>query len=163
MTFIIKYDKLLNNIILLAVLIIVQLILRLFCNSMKEYIKAKTAMQLRQYILKQIMNKEYANIEKYHSGELLNRMFSDVSVVIDGLTGILPALVGMITRLIGAAVVLMSLDTGFTLLFIAAGTVLFLVSRFFRGKIKHLHKNVQVFSYFISFIVYIPTKFRFKV
>ena len=127
---------------LLAV-IVAMFLLRIFCNSTDEIIRAGLETQYRSRILSAVLRKDYEKTASYHSGELLNRMFSDVSVVIDGLTGILPALVGMITRLIGAAVVLMSLDTGFTLLFIAAGTVLFLVSRFFRGKIKHLHKNVQ--------------------
>ncbi len=124
-------------------IIIAMLLLRIFCNGIDESIRAKLETTYRSRILSTLLSKNYEKTTAYHSGELLNRMFSDVSVVIDGLTGILPALTGMVTRLIGAAVVLMTLDMGFTLLFIAAGTILFIVSRFFRGKIKHLHKNVQ--------------------
>ena len=124
-------------------IILIMLLLRVFCNSIEETIRAGLETRYRSRILSAVLHKDYEKTTAYHSGELLNRMFSDVSVVIDGLVGILPALTGMVTRLIGAAVVLMTLDTGFTLLFIAAGTVLFLVSRFFRSKIKHLHKNVQ--------------------
>ncbi len=127
----------------LFAVILLMLLLRVFCNSIDESIRARLEITYRNHILSTILHKDYEKTSAYHSGELLNRMFSDASVVIGGLVGILPAITGVITRLIGAAVVLMTLDTGFTLLFIAAGTVLFLVSKFFRGKIKHLHKDVQ--------------------
>lgn len=124
-------------------IILLMLLLRIFCNGIDESVRARLETTYRSRILSALLSKDYEKTSLYHSGELLNRMFSDVSVVIDGVVGILPALTGMVTRLIGAAVVLMTLDTGFTLLFIAAGTILFAVSRFFRNKIKHLHKNVQ--------------------
>ncbi len=124
-------------------IILAMLVLRLVCSSIDETVRAGLEMEYRTRILSTLMKKDWEKTSQYHSGELLNRMFSDVSVVIDGTVGILPALVGMITRLIGAAAVLMALDLSFTLLFIGAGIVLFLVSRFFRKRIKHLHKNVQ--------------------
>ncbi len=127
----------------LFIIILAMLILRLFCNSLDETVRAGLEKEYRSRILSALLKKEYEKTSAYHSGELLNRMFSDVGVVIDGVVGLLPALTGMVARLIGAAAVLMMLDTGFTLLFIAAGIVLFLVSRFFRKRIKLLHKNVQ--------------------
>lgn len=136
-------DKLISSIAGFAVLIAIQLILRLFCNSMKEYIKSKTAMQLRQYIMQIIMNREYSHIEHYHSGELLNRMFSDVQIIAEHLTGILPNLVNVITRLIFAAAVLIYLDKYFSAMFIIAAIFMYIVIRLMRGRLKGLHKEVQ--------------------
>lgn len=127
----------------LFIIILAMLVLRLVCSSLEESIRAGLETSYRQRILGTLLGKNYEKTSSYHSGELLNRMFSDVSVVTDGVTGILPSLVGMATRLIGAAAVLMVLDLSFTLLFIGAGIILFLVSQFFRKKIKRLHKNVQ--------------------
>ncbi len=127
----------------LFAVIAAMLLLRLFCNSVDETARAKLEISYRELILSSVLKKDYKNISAYHSGDLLNRMFSDVSVVTDGLVGILPSLAGLTARLIGAAAVLMALDPSFTLLFIAAGLVLFFVSRLLRGRIKHLHKAVQ--------------------
>lgn len=135
--------KLIENGIGLFVIILLMLFLRLACSGLDETIRAGLEKEHRGRLLSEILKKDYEKISVYHSGELLNRMFSDVGIVTDGVVSLLPSLVNMVTRLIGAAVVMMTLDLSFTLLFIAGGLVLFLVSRFFRKRIKHLHKAVQ--------------------
>ncbi len=127
----------------LLMVILGMLLLRLFCNAVEETIRAGLEKEYRGIILNSLLKKDYEKISAYHSGELMNRMFSDVAVVTDGTAGILPSVMGMVTKLAGAAAVLMALDMSFALIFIGAGAVLFLVSRLFRNHIKKLHKQVQ--------------------
>ncbi len=136
-------DAVIKSGIGLFLIILLMLVLRIFINSLNEVVKARLENSYRSSILSSLLKKNYADSSAYHSGELLNRMFSDVSVITDGAAELLPSLAGMLARIIGAAVVLLTLDKSFTLLFIAAGIILFLVSRFFRKRIKHLHKEVQ--------------------
>ncbi len=129
------------------------LVLRLFCNSLNEVIRAGLEKDLRSRMLSSILKKEYGKSSAYNSGELLNRMFSDVAVVVDGTTSILPAFANMVTKLIGATVILLMLDLSFTLVFLCAGTVIFVVSRVLRKRIKHLHKNVQETNGIVRFFL----------
>ncbi|MCR5201807.1 MAG: ABC transporter ATP-binding protein/permease [Lachnospiraceae bacterium] len=129
--------------LLLAGIILVQLILRLSIRSQEEFVQARLEISFRKKILSAVMSKEYKDVSKFHSGEILNRMFSDVNVVTSGVTGIVPSVFNMVTRIICAVVVLLVLEWRLTILFMVAGVSLFFVSRFFRGKIKHLHKEVQ--------------------
>lgn len=127
----------------LGAIVLLQLFLRLFCNSLEESTRARHELRLRETVLRALLKKEYARVSDFHSGELLNRMFSDVSVVADGVTGLLPLLAGLLARLVCAAAAMAALDLGFAALFLAAGVVLFIFSRLFRGRIKRLHKEVQ--------------------
>lgn len=127
----------------LGAIVLLQLFLRLLCNSLEESTRARHELRLREEVLRALLKKKYARVSDYHSGELLNRMFSDVSVVADGVTGILPLLAGLLARLVCAAAAMAALDLGFAALFLAAGVVLFVFSRLFRGRIKRLHKEVQ--------------------
>ncbi|MBQ8613957.1 MAG: ABC transporter ATP-binding protein, partial [Ruminiclostridium sp.] len=136
-------ETVIHNGIGLFAVIAAMLIIRLMCNNLNEIIHAGLEKEYKSRILSLLLKKSFKSTSTYHSGELLNRMFSDVSVVSDGVTALLPNLVGLITRLIAAAAVLMTLDLQFTLLFIIAGLIVFTVSRFLRGKIKQLHKEVQ--------------------
>lgn len=124
-------------------IIMIQLSLVLFSNSISEYIRCKIAMRMRSNMLGRLFRKEYTNISGFHSGELLNRMFSDVRIVTEGTTTLLPSLVNLITRLVGAIAVLIALDKSFTLVFVVSGLMLFFVTRLFRKKMKALHKDVQ--------------------
>ena len=127
----------------LIALLLTQTALRLFCNGLATRIQAKLEMQLQQRLLKKLLGADYASESAYHSGELQNRLFSDVQLISTTLTSLLPNLVNMVTQLIAAAAVMLTLDWAFTLLLAGAGTLLFLVTRLFRGKIKSLHKAAQ--------------------
>ncbi|MCM1333865.1 MAG: ABC transporter ATP-binding protein/permease [Bacteroides sp.] len=127
----------------LAGIVALQFLLRLFCNGIDESTRARYEIKLREKIFSSLLRKEYERVSLYHSGELLNRLFSDISVVADGVTGLLPALVSLVTRLVCAAAAMIALDGSFAALFLAAGLFLFLTARLFRGRIKRLHKEVQ--------------------
>lgn len=123
--------------------VLLQLVLRLVCNSLSEYVRAGLEMDMRAKLFGKLLSAELSSVTKYHSGELLNRMFSDVKICADGIADILPAAVNMVTRLVCAGAIMIFLEPWFAVLFIAAGAVVFVVTRFFRGRLKGLHKQVQ--------------------
>ncbi len=129
--------------LILLGIVFLRLMLRLFVNGLYEYTKGKLTNKLRQDTLHQLLKKDYAALQKYHSGELVNRMFSDTNIVVEGVLGILPPVVNMATRLIGAVIILFSLDWRFTLVFLVVGCALFAITRLLRNRIKMLHKQVQ--------------------
>ena len=136
-------DGLIEYGIKLLLIIVGQLVLRLYGSSIAEYIRSKFNMGLRSEMLDGLLRKEYSDVSAFHSGELLNRMFSDVGIISDGLTNLLPSLVNLVTRLLCAVFVLISLEKSFALLFVGSGLMLFFVTRLFRRKMKQLHKDVQ--------------------
>lgn len=123
--------------------VLLQMALRIFCNSMLEYVRSRLDISMKQSILEVLLKKDYQEVSRYHSGELLNRLFSDIQIITDGVTGILPNLVNMVTRLLMAVGVMIAMDPAFTLVFLIAGAAIFLVTRLFRGKMKAMHKEVQ--------------------
>lgn len=123
--------------------VLLQLVLRLVCNSLSEYVRAGLEMDIRAKLFGKLLSAELNQVAKYHSGELLNRMFSDVKICSDGIADIVPAAVNMATRLVCAGAIMVFLEPWFAALFIAAGAVVFVVTRFFRGRLKGLHKQVQ--------------------
>ena len=129
--------------ILLATVILTQFIIRISCNILSEDVQARMESRLRADILACLMRREYSALGDYHSGELLNRMFSDVSVVVSGVISIVPTAANNLVRIVFAAGVLLSLDWRFGIFFIAAGLFVFAATRFVRPKMKRLHTRVQ--------------------
>lgn len=130
-------------IILLAGMIILQLALSLLGKSFSERCLGRLEMIFKQRMLTEIMKKDYAKISSYHTGELQNRIFNDVSVVSNGITTIIPNAVYFIVKLVCAFSYLVVIDKIFALLFLIGGVVIFLVMGIFRKTIKKLHKYVQ--------------------
>lgn len=129
--------------LLLAGVVLLQLILRLVCNSLSERVTARCEMDMRSGILSKLLSAESGAVGGYHSGELLNRMFSDAGICAAAISDLVPSAVNLVTQLVCAAVLMIVLEPWFALLFTAAGAVLFGVTRLMRGRLKGLHKQVQ--------------------
>ena len=136
-------DGLLASAAVLAGVIIAQLVLRLAINSTQERIRARFALELRKSMLDIIFAARFGNILRFHSGELSNRMFSDVQVVSNGVATIIPSFVSMLMQLVFAIAVLALISPPMVALFAAAALLSFVLARTLRGRLKALHKTVQ--------------------
>ena len=136
-------DGLLASAAILAGVIIAQLMLRLAINSTQERIRARFALVLRKSILDSIFAARFGNVLRFHSGELSNRMFSDVQVVSNGVATIIPSFVSMLMQLVFAIAVLALISPPMVALFAAAALLSFVLARTLRGRLKALHKTVQ--------------------
>ncbi len=136
-------DCLLRTGLGLLAIVILQIALRILDNSLSVRISGKLEMVCKRRLFSAILQKEYSAVTAYHSGELMTRLTSDITVVTDNATVLLPTATAMVTRLVFAFAVIVSLDVRFALLLLAAGVLLFVCTRAFRGKIKQLHKTVQ--------------------
>ena len=136
-------DGLLASAAVLVGVIIAQLVLRLAINSTQERIRARFALELRKSMLDSIFAARFGNILRFHSGELSNRMFSDVQVVSNGVATIIPSFVSMLMQLVFAIAVLALISPPMVALFATAALLSFVLARTLRGRLKALHKTVQ--------------------
>ncbi len=127
----------------LAGVIVSQLVLRLAINGTQERIRARFALELRKSMLDSIFAARYGNVLRFHSGELSNRMFSDVQVVSNGVSTIIPSFVSMIAQLVFAIAVLALISPPMVALFAGAALLSFALARTLRGRLKALHRAVQ--------------------
>ena len=136
-------DGLLASAAALAGVIVSQLVLRLAINGTQERIRARFVLELRKAMLDSIFAARYGNVLRFHSGELSNRMFSDVQVVSNGVSTIIPSFVSMVAQLVFAIGVLALISPPMVALFAAAALLSFVLARTLRGRLKALHKTVQ--------------------
>ncbi len=127
----------------LFAIIMLQLALNLLSNSFSERCRGRLDMEYRKYLLEQIMKKDYSKISSYHTGELQNRLFNDITIVTDGITTIVPDSTYYIVKLLCAFIYLVVISRVFALVFLAGGIFVFVCMRAFRGPLKKLHKKVQ--------------------
>lgn len=119
------------------------LTIRIVSNSLSERIRVRLEIVCRDHMILTLSHKKYAATSRFHSGELMNRLFHDVQIITDGVTTILPSFVLMVTKGIGAIAVLFVLSPVFTGLFLVGGLLIIGVTAIFRTKMKTLHKRVQ--------------------
>lgn len=136
-------EELLRQAAGLLALTVTWIAVNLIGNYLNEYISARLQIRFQRHVLSVVMTRRYGEISHVHSGDILNYLDSDVNVVTDGLTSIVPNGLYMLTKLVGAAAVLLSIAPKLTIVFLAAGAVLSVILTAFRSRFKIRHKQMQ--------------------
>ena len=129
--------------IIMISLIIAQIAIGFLLSMIRIRASSRLQHYLQGMLMRDILTKEYAKLKGYHSGELVNRVFSDTSVIRSGVLNILPGLVSTMVSFIGAATILIALDWRFVLLLAIAGTIGTAIVLLFRSPMKKRHKRMQ--------------------
>lgn len=138
-----SFEKVMYYAVCFLILITVQTALNLIGRSATERCKGRLEMIFKQHMLDVIMKKDFSKVSAYHTGELQNRMFNDVTVITEGFTTILPNALFFIVKLACAFAYLVFIDKIFALVFLVGGIIVFLCTQMFRKTLKRLHKAIQ--------------------
>ena len=128
------------QLILVAILAIT---LRAILASIDAVTRAKLEMNFKQNILETILKRNYEKITKFHSGDLMTRIVSDVDIIIDTLVSLIPSILSMITSLICAVILLFQISQQFVGILLLGGIILFVVINLLKPYLKNIHKKVQ--------------------
>lgn len=119
----------------------------ILCRAVNRYLGELSRVNIENCFKKRLFTvlfkKEYGVVSAVHSAKWMNELTSDTVVIANEMTQLLPGLTGMIVKLAGALVVILSLEPAFAYLIIPGGIVLIIFSYSFRKKLKKLHKDVQ--------------------
>ncbi len=136
-----------GNILYYGVCLLSLVVLQVICSGVESILKArisgKLIITLREHLFNAIERKKFGEISKYHSGDLLNRLTSDVEVLQGGVVNIVPNLVSMVTRIIGCVVALLLLEPGIAVIILIVGVLVPAFARILSNKYKLLHKEAQ--------------------
>lgn len=126
-----------------AGLIVLTIVLQAVVRYLSEKSKAKLEKTFRQRLFSQLLSRDYAGVCGTHTGEWMNRMTSDVNVVINGVTQIAPDFSGSLIRILSAAAALMLMVPGLVIALLIGGVAIAVVSLAFRKKLKTYHTKIQ--------------------
>ena len=126
-----------------AGLIVLTIVLQAVVRYLSEKSKAKLEKTFRQRLFAQLLSRDYAGVCGTHTGEWMNRMTSDVNVVVNGVTQIAPDFSGSMIRILSAAAALTLMVPGLVIALMIGGVAIAVVSVAFRKKLKTYHTKIQ--------------------
>lgn len=136
-------DALLKEGIVLGIVILVEIVLRVINSRMTVSFGGRMEMRLREKIFATVLGKSWSEVSSFHSGEIVNRIKSDTSIITSGVMHILPNGAMFISRIIMALVVLFTIDLQFALTVCIVSPLLLIFGRLYSKKMKFFHKEVQ--------------------
>lgn len=128
---------------LFALLVVVTVILCQIYRFFRERTVTDMYNRIRRKVMNAALGAEYGVISGFHTGDILNRMFSDAKIVSESTADIIPSLFELSVTLLGSAVFLFFISRPFCLILVASGILMSLVAVLARKVLKGLHKEVQ--------------------
>lgn len=122
--------------VIMACMMLGSLVLQAFSSriSARVHVRVRNQMQHTTYSL--ILRSTWESLEPYRSGDLLNRLNSDIHTVADGIISFLPGLVTTGTKFVGAFAIMLYFDPSMALIALIGAPVTLVLSRCLMGKLR---------------------------
>lgn len=104
-------------------------------------IRAQNRMQ--RDMTARLLSSEWRGRERYHSGDIVNRLEQDVSTVVTFLTETLPGTLSVLTMFIGAFIYLMRMDTVLAVVTVAILPAFIILSRVYVSRMRKFTRLVR--------------------
>ncbi len=140
-----KNDK--GSIISAGIWLFALVIIQILCSALTQVLDAYTSEKLRIHFrnlfFTKLSQRKYSTVSEYHSGDLLNRLSSDVEVVSFAVVGIIPSIVSMFTKIVGGTAAILLLDKRIAVIILVCGLTVPAIGRVINKHFKKMHKRAQ--------------------
>lgn len=132
-----------GNITLMCVTTIVSIIIGIFSSILSSYINERFSFNIKQKLFNDIQRSVWIKISKYHSGDLVTRLTSDVGGLADGLISLIPSTILIVCQLVISFCILFHYDKTIAVLALILGPMGALSMIFFKERYKKYQKQLR--------------------
>jgi ATP-binding cassette subfamily B protein len=129
--------------LLLIVTILIQIALSFFSRWIRAILGVKALNEMQRRLFAHILMSRWSGMEKYHSGDILNRIEKDVSSIVSFVTESLPSLITVIVQFSGAFIFLFLMDKILACAVVILLPFFVLISKIYIKKMRELTHSVR--------------------
>ena len=134
----------LGSIVIIYVLVILlSQGLSILSNVVSVVVYEKFGFGIRKNVYRRILDTTWIDISKYHTGDLMTRLTSDVAAVADGIASTIPRIIRLLVELLVTFFTLAYYDLRLALFALLVAPIAVFASVFLGSKIKYLTIKVQ--------------------
>jgi len=130
-------------IILMAACMLAQILLSAAENRLDDLNSVKMSNKIRHQLFLQLMSSRWTGKERYHTGDLLNRLETDTKTITDTLCRAVPATFVTIFQLITAFAFLLVLDFRLAWLLVLIMPIALVTSKSYMKRIRQLTREIR--------------------
>lgn len=136
-------NNVVNTIFLYILVVLVSEAMTVISSLISVVINEKFSFGIRKQVYRKVMDTNWLDITKYHTGDLMTRLTSDVNVLGDGISTSIPTIVRLIIELFISFGTLAFFDIRLALLALVFAPISAISSVWIGRKIKRLQVKVQ--------------------
>ena len=114
------------------------------CSTwVKNYLGIRAQNRMQRRMLGRILHSEFRGRDSMHSGDVINRLESDVNTVVNFVAETIPSAVSVLCLFLGAFWYLYSLDNRLAILIVVMFPLFLIASKLYVGKMRELSRDVR--------------------
>ena len=128
---------------LMGVIIACEFALNISKVWIKNILGVKAQNRMQQQMLDSLLRAEWRGKDRYHSGDIINRLEQDVQTVVSFITETLPTTLSTVTLFVGAFFYLLQMDVWLACITVAILPMFILVSRIYVAQMRKYTRRVR--------------------
>lgn len=129
--------------IVLVTLFVFELALNIAATWVAAILGVRTQNNMQQKFFARILAGKWNGISRYHSGDVLNRLFGDVGDIVRLMTEVLPSLVIIIVQFTASFIYLYTKDADLAIILVIASPVFIVLSRIYLHKMRRYVRKIK--------------------
>ena len=117
------------------------------CNISRTWLAAvlgvRTQNMMQRQFFEHILKGKWSGIERFHSGDMLNRLFGDVNDIVNLMSEVLPFLVTIVVQFVASFVYLLLMDSTLALIIVICCPIFLLLSKLYFRKMRRIVRKLK--------------------
>lgn len=120
-----------------------EMLIHIIVTWIRAVLGVRSQNRLQQYFFERLLRGQWRGVERFHSGDVLNRLFGDVGDIVGLLTEVLPSAVVILVQFCASFAYLYVLDRQMALILIVAAPIFVLFSRFYFYRMRRIVRHIK--------------------
>lgn len=129
--------------IILAALYVFELLLHIASTWISAVLGVRTQNIMQQSFFSRLLAGKWSGISRFHSGDVLNRLFGDVNDIVRLMTEVLPFAVIIVVQFIASFIYMYSMDSTLALILVIVSPIFLILSRIYFRKMRRIVRKIK--------------------
>lgn len=129
--------------VLLACVFIVEMLLHVASTWISSVLGVKAQNVMQRHFFSNLLNAQWRGMEKFHSGDVLNRLFADVTDIVRLLTEVVPSVLIVVVQFLASFMYLYVMDRNLAVILIITTPVFILLSRIYFHRMRKIVRHIK--------------------
>lgn len=129
--------------LVLAAVFLAEMILHIISTWVSAVLGVRAQNMMQQFFFRRLLKGQWSGIERYHSGDVLNRLFSDVYDIVTLLTEVLPSTLIVTVQFTASLIYLYIMDDTLAFILIIVSPLFLLLSRIYFSRMRRIVRAIK--------------------
>ena len=128
---------------LLGAVFFTEMLLHIASTWIAAVLGVRTQNLMQQSFFRRLLQGQWSGVEKYHSGDVLNRLFSDVSDIVALMTEIVPSTLIVMVQFVASFVYLYVMDRTLAVILVIISPLFVVLSRIYFRQMRRIVRHIK--------------------